>query len=77
MNTLDKLRRGLVGRIVELHGEDDRVARLHSLGFLPGREVRHQNTAPLGDPVAYEIQGQKICMRRNEASLVQIEVVSV
>lgn len=73
--TLSELRRGAVGRILALHGDSDSVTRLHALGFLPGRTVRHRNTAPLGDPVAFEIDGQKISMRHKEAKLVEIELL--
>lgn len=72
--SLQGLRCGLSGKIIALHGDSDSVTRLHALGFLPGRTIRHRNTAPLGDPVAYEINGQKISMRRSEACLVEIEM---
>jgi Fe2+ transport system protein FeoA len=74
--TLADLKRGLSGRVTALRGDSDSVTRLHALGFLPGRVIRHRNTAPLGDPVAFEINGQKISMRRSEARLVEIEMVN-
>jgi ferrous iron transport protein A len=73
--TLENLRRGESGKILGIFGDSDSVVRLHALGFLPGRLVRHCHTAPLGDPVAYEIDSQKISMRRADASLVEIEKV--
>jgi len=73
--TLESLRAGECGKILGIVGDSDSVGRLHALGFLPGRLVRHRHTAPLGDPVAYEIDSQKISMRRADASLVQIEKV--
>lgn len=72
MMTLDVLRRGGVARIVDVRGDGDSVTRLHALGFLPGRRVRHRNTAPLGDPVAYEVEGVKVSMRKADARLVEI-----
>lgn len=71
--SLAQLGKGEWGRVVEIHGDSDTVTRLHALGFLRGCEVRHRNTAPLGDPVAYEFNGQKVSLRRAEARLVQIE----
>jgi len=61
---------------LEVHGETETVTRLHALGFLPGKVVRHRNTAPLGDPLAYEIEGQKISMRKIDARVVQIEEIA-
>jgi Fe2+ transport system protein FeoA len=45
------------------------------MGLLPGREIRRENTAPLGDPVAYLMDGEKISIRRAEAQTVEIELV--
>lgn len=73
---LNTLKRGQSAHIVAIHGESDTVTRLHALGFLPGKRVSHRNTAPLGDPVAYEIDGQKISMRRADAGLIEIEGTS-
>jgi len=73
MRTLDQIGKGQAARIVDVRGEGDNVGRLHALGFLPGKIVRHRNTAPLGDPVAYEIDGQKISMRRADAAQVEVE----
>ena len=70
---LSDLKRGLRARVVAIHGESDVVSRLHALGVLPGSAVRHANTAPLGDPVAYEVDGQKIGIRRADVACVEIE----
>lgn len=72
MKKLNDLKRGESAVIKAVHGETVTVSRLHSLGFLPGRLVRHANTAPLGDPVAYEIDGQKVSMRRMDSGCVEI-----
>jgi Fe2+ transport system protein FeoA len=71
---LHELRRGAMAEVLALHGETDAVVRLQALGVLPGREVRHCHTAPLGDPVAYEVGGQKISMRKTEARMVEIRL---
>lgn len=75
MLNLDGIKAGQVYRIVGIDGESDAAARLQALGFLEGRLVRHRNTAPLGDPMAYEIDGQKISLRRSEAKHVLVEEV--
>jgi len=76
MKTLDQLAKNAKARVLEVHGETETVTRLHALGFLPGKVVRHRNTAPLGDPLAYEIEGQKISMRKIDARVVQIEEIA-
>jgi ferrous iron transport protein A len=46
--------------------------RLADLGFVPGTEVRVVRRAPLGDPVAYELRGTCLCLRRSEADRVRV-----
>lgn len=72
---LTDLKHGKTARILEILGEDSNSLRLRSLGLLPGQHIRRRNTAPLGDPVAYEVEGQKISLRRTEAKLVEIELL--
>jgi len=46
--------------------------RLADLGFLPRTPVRVVRRAPLGDPVAYELRGYRLCLRRAEAKRVLV-----
>jgi Fe2+ transport system protein FeoA len=41
--------------------------RLADLGFLPRTPICVVRRAPLGDPVAYELRGYRLCLRRAEA----------
>jgi len=41
--------------------------RLADLGFLPRTPIHVLRRAPLGDPVAYELRGYRLCLRRSEA----------
>lgn len=50
--------------------------RLLDLGFAPGTRVRVVRRAPMGDPVAYELRGYRICLRRAEAALVQVSATA-
>lgn len=49
--------------------------RITEMGFVRGKNVRVIKSAPLLDPIEYEIMGYRISLRRSEAELV--EVVSV
>jgi len=73
---LHQLKPGEQAVIVAVHGETRAVARIHSLGFLPGRRVAHSHTALFGDPVAYLVDGQKIAMRRQEAQYIEIQPIA-
>lgn len=46
--------------------------RLLDLGFVPGTALQVIRRAPLGDPVAYEIRGSRICLRASEAQKIRV-----
>lgn len=49
--------------------------RLLSLGLIPGCRLKFLRPAPLGDPLMVEIPGCIVCLRRQEAFLVELESV--
>jgi DtxR family Mn-dependent transcriptional regulator len=46
--------------------------RLLDLGFVPGTEVKVVMESPLGDPVAYEVRGTTVALRRAQARAIRI-----
>ncbi len=72
--TLDRLSLGRQAEIVELDAPQEVRARLMALGFVPGATVRARLESPWGDPVAYEIFGAVIALRRADARQIGIEV---
>ena len=76
---LSDLSPGTSGRITGL--ADDGVGgvlikRLRNLGFVPGRIVTPLRRAPMGDPVVYRVSDYELCLRRQEARMVQVEVLA-
>ena len=73
--TLDALAPGAHARVVaistDLPAGDRR--RLLELGFFPGTPVTTVRRSPLGDPVAYEVRGLVVALRRAQARLIEIE----
>jgi Fe2+ transport system protein FeoA len=49
--------------------------RLRAMGFVAGTEVSVRRCAPMGDPVAYELMGYCLSLRKEEAALVMVEPV--
>jgi len=43
------------------------------MGLIPGTEFMVTRFAPLGDPVEIKIRGFSLTLRKNEASVLQIE----
>ena len=75
---LSDLRLGISGRVIALQEDtaDDPIAkRLSNLGFVPGRIVTPLRRAPMGDPVVYRVSDYELCLRRQEARLIQVTTV--
>ena len=76
---LSDLRLGTSARVIALQedtAEDPISQRLSNLGFVPGRTVTPLRRAPLGDPVVYRVADYELCLRRHEAHMVHVEVLT-
>lgn len=47
--------------------------KLMEMGCLPGTQVSMQLIAPFGDPIAIEVAGYQLSLRKQEASSILIE----
>ena len=75
MQTLDTLKLGETAVIQEF--KDDFLSlKLIEMGCLPGETVKLQNIAPLGDPIAIEISGYLLSLRKQEAATVVVSDVT-
>ncbi len=72
MKTLDTLKVGQSGVIKELTRKD-LALKLIEMGCLPGEKITLTKIAPLGDPIAIEISGYELSMRKDEASTIVLE----
>ena len=50
--------------------------RMLDLGLLPGTIVKAEFTSPSGDPTAYRIRGSAIALRKEQADLIHIHLLS-
>lgn len=48
------------------------VRRLQDLGLRVGETVEFVRKAPLGDPIVFRVCDYELCLRRRDASLVQV-----
>lgn len=71
-HSLDQLSLGSECCIKSIDEANPSAARLFSLGFLPGQMLRLARVAPLGDPIAVDVRGQRIGLRREEARAIRI-----
>jgi len=75
MLTLDQLRIGEKGRILDVAGEPALVQRLLEMGLLEGEIVQVLALAPLGDPIEISFGNSRISLRRREAAGIHVERV--
>ena len=70
--TLDLLAPGAHGQILEVDNTNPNLARLAELGLIAGQEVTLIQKAPLGDPIKIRIMNYELCIRREDATGINI-----
>lgn len=75
MKKLDELIVGETGLIKSIEGEGKIRRRLFDMGVTPGASVYLRKKAPLGDPIEITIRDYELTLRKNEAKLVNVEVL--
>lgn len=58
-----------------LGADVDTELRRHLLGMglVKGAKIKKEKIAPLGDPIKFKIKGYLICLRKEEAKLIEVE----
>nr|MDE7376213.1 50S ribosome-binding GTPase [Muribaculaceae bacterium] len=74
---LSDLPTGSEAVVVKLLGHGAFRKRMMEMGFIKGREVKVLLQAPLNDPIKYSILGYEVSLRRSEASMVEVEPISM
>jgi ferrous iron transport protein A len=73
LTRLSELTTGQRARVVAVDARDEVGQRILEMGLTPGIEVRMAGAAPLGDPLAFEVRGYRLSLRRAEAARVEVE----
>ena len=69
---LSQMKRGESARILTVENQGTMRRRLHDVGFRQGALVRCLSRGPLGDPIAYELLGTVIALRKEDACQIQV-----
>ena len=72
--TLDKLSVGEEA-IIESFTNDAIKLILLEMGCIPGEKISIERIAPLGDPIAINVSGYLLSMRKAEAAAVEVVIV--
>jgi len=73
MNRLADMKIGQTARVATVDGVDEISIRLLEMGLTPGVEIKLLGTAPLGDPLEFELRGYRLSIRKSEALRVAIQ----
>ncbi|MGI6447514.1 MAG: FeoA family protein [Methanobrevibacter boviskoreani] len=77
IKTLDQLKTGESGKLVSYNegGDTELKRHLMGMGFVRGSEITLEKIAPLGDPYEYKVKGYSVCLRKEEARNIEVEIV--
>jgi ferrous iron transport protein A len=70
--TLSQLAPGEIG-IVKEFTDLEMSVKLMEMGCLPGEEVTVSRIAPMGDPIAINVSGYQLSLRKFEASTIILQ----
>lgn len=73
MKTLADLNLGECGIVQQVLAAGLLRERLQDLGFVPGTRVCASLRSALGEPVAYEVRGSLIALRKEDAQTIRLE----
>lgn len=71
--TAANLQLGQTARVKQVQSSDETGRRLLEMGVTPGVEIRRIGTAPLGDPIEFELRGYRLSLRKAEAAHIELE----
>ena len=72
--SLNQFKLGQLGEIVRLQ-DNEYTSKLIDMGLFPGKRVKMLMKAPLGDPVAIDLEGYTLSLRLKEASSIFLKSV--
>ena len=72
---LADIKKGQRAEIIEVKPSEFST-KLLEMGCIPGTEISLAFKAPLGDPLAFAIDGYYLSMRKSEARLIEVKPIN-
>ena len=73
MKTLKQAKVGETVKVVKLTGQGAVKRRIMDMGITQGVEIFIRKVAPLGDPVEVTVRGYELSLRKDDASMIEVE----
>lgn len=67
---------GTCGKVTGITIDGVMRRRLMDLGFVPGSVIKAVRKSPIGDPIAYEVKGTILGLRKEESTKILININS-
>ena len=75
MKTLKQAKVGETVKVVKLTGQGAVKRRIMDMGITKGVEIFIRKVAPLGDPVEVTVRGYELSLRKDDASMIEVEEI--
>jgi ferrous iron transport protein A len=69
LSQLEVGEKGIVKEFTDL----EMSVKLMEMGCLPGEEIKVERVAPLGDPIAINVSGYQLSLRKREAHTIVLQ----
>lgn len=73
MKTLKQAKVGETVKVVKLTGQGAVKRRIMDMGITKGVEIFIRKVAPLGDPVEVTVRGYELSLRKDDATMIEVE----
>ena len=73
MKTLKQAKVGETVKVVKLTGQGAVKRRIMDMVITKGVEIFIRKVAPLGDPVEVTVRGYELSLRKDDASMIEVE----
>lgn len=73
MSTLKDVKVGSTVTVKKIAGEGPVKRRIMDMGITKGVEIFIRKVAPLGDPVEVTVRGYELSLRKDDASMIEVE----
>ena len=73
--TIGSLRPGDKARVLSIGTQGALRRRILDMGITPSVVVQLIKVAPLGDPLELTVRGYQLSLRKQEASLIEVEII--
>ena len=73
MKTLKQAKVGETVKVVKRTGQGAVKRRIMDMGITKGVEIFIRKVAPLGDPVEVTVRGYELSLRKDDASMIEVE----